>query len=327
MVGATVARRVLEGVRGNRAAGVERRVHLDRRERSAASDWLLFLVPSFIWGTTWLAIKFQLGNVAPEVSVVWRFGLASLLLLAFCAVRGVPLRFDLRTHASLVAMGILQFALNYVLVYRSEQYLTSGLVALVFGLLVLWNIAGARLFFGTPLSAPVLVGAALGLVGVTLVLSPELRGLRTMPGEATGVALGVLGTLAASAGNLWSQRVYRRGVAVVPSTAWAMLYGALSVALYCGLRRIPFSFERSIPYAASLAYLALFGSVFAFISYLTLLHHIGAGRAGYSAVVIPVLAMATSTVFEGYRWSGPALGGMALVLAGNVLMLRRARPA
>jgi drug/metabolite transporter (DMT)-like permease len=173
------------------------------------------------------------------------------------------------------------------------------------------------------LPAPVLVGASLGLLGVTLVLWPELSLLRSGPGQAWGVTLAVLATISASAGNLWSQRVYQGGVAVVPTTAWAMLYGAVAVALYGALRGVPFTFDGSVAYLVSLGYLALFGSVFAFIAFLTLLRHIGAGRSGYTAVVIPVLAMATSTVFEGYRWSAPALAGMALVLVGNVLMLRR----
>jgi drug/metabolite transporter (DMT)-like permease len=297
------------------------------RERSGAApgqatDWLLFLVPSFIWGTTWLAIKFQLGTVAPEASVAYRFGLASALLLGWCALRGVPLRFDLRAHASLVLLGVLQFALNYVLVYLAEVYLASGLVALLFGLLVLWNLLGARLFFGTRILPGVAAGAALGIIGVTLVLWPDLSHAH-VAGQEWGIALAFVGTVAASAGNLWSQRIYRAGAAVIPSTAWAMLYGSLAVALYCAARGVRFTFDLSLPYVASLAYLAVFGSVFAFVAYLTLLRRIGAGRSGYTAVVIPVLAMATSTVFEGYRWSAPAGAGMVLVLVGNVLMLRR----
>lgn len=291
--------------------------------REALTDWLLFLAPSLIWGTTWLAIKFQLGAVAPEASVAYRFGAASALLLGWCALRGVPLRFDLRTHASLAILGCVQFALNYVFVYLAEVHLTSGLVALLFGLMVVWNLAGARLFFGTAIPATVALGAALGLCGVTFVLWPDLTQVRGQVAQGWGVVFAVVGTLSASAGNLWSQRLYRRGIPVVPSTAWAMFYGAVAVALYCAARGIPFTFDRALPYVASLAYLALFGSVFAFVSYLSLLRRVGAGRAGYTSVVIPVLAMATSTLFEGYRWSAGPFAGMALVLGGNVLILRR----
>ena len=291
--------------------------------RPATSDWLLFLVPSFIWGTTWYAIKFQLGVVPPEASVAYRFALAALLLFAWCLARGVALAFDARAHASFAALGVLQFGLNYVLVYLSEAHLTSGVVALLFGLMVLWNIAGARLFFGTRITAQVVTGAALGLLGVALVVWPDLAHLGGAPGQALGVLLALLSTLAASAGNLWSQHLYRRGLPVVASTTWSMAYGAASVAAWCALRGTPFTFDASAPYLASLGYLALFGSVFAFVTYLTLLKRIGAGRSGYTSVVIPVLAMATSTVFEDYRWTPLAVAGMMLVLAGNVLILRR----
>ncbi len=296
-------------------------MHDDRRD--AVIDWLLFLAPSFIWGTTWLAIKFQLGSVAPEASVVYRFGLAAAVLLAWCAARRVPLRFDLRTHGSLAVQGVLQFALNYVLVYLAEVHLTSGVVALLFSLMVLWNLAGARLFFGTPITAAIAAGAVLGICGVTLVLRADLVHVGSRLGQGWGAAYAVAGTLAASAGTLWAQRLYRRGVAVVPGTAWAMLYGTAAVAIASVVRGVAFTFDRSLPYAASLAYLAVFGSVFAFVAYLTLLRRVGAGRAGYTSVVIPVLAMATSTLFEGYRWSRGPVAGMGLVLIGNVLMLRR----
>ncbi len=290
-----------------------------RTERDAAT-WLLFLVPSFIWGTTWLVIKFQLGAVAPEASVAYRFALAAALLFGWCALRRVPLRFGLRTHAALAVTGILQFALNYVLVYLAEVRLTSGLVAVVFSLMVVWNIVGDRLLFGTPAGAAVAVGAALGLAGVTLVFWPEVAG--AAPGDAAGIVLALVGSLVSSTANLASQRLYASGVGVVPGMAWGMAYGAGAVALSCAARGIPFGFDRSAPYLLSLAYLALFGSVVAFFAYLSLIQRVGAGRAGYTAAVIPVLAMLTSTVFEGYRWTAPALAGMALVAAGTVLVVR-----
>jgi len=296
---------------------------VELRPRKPASDWLLFLAPSFIWGTTWFAIKFQLGVVAPEVSVAYRFGAAALLLLGWCALRGVGLRFGLREHASFALLGVLQYALNYVCVYRSEEVLTSGLVALVFGLLVLFNLVGARILFRTAVPLPVVAGAALGLAGVALVIWPDVAQLGARPGQAWGVALALVGTISASAGNLWSQRLYRGGAPVAPSTAWSMLYGAVAVALTCAIGGVPFAFDGSARYVLSLGYLAIFGSIFAFIAYLTLIRRIGAGRSGYTAVLIPVLAMATSTLFEGYRWTFLAAVGMALVVAGNVLVLRR----
>lgn len=296
--------------------------HVAPAERAGNPELALFFLPTFIWGTTWLAIKFQLGAVAPEVSVGWRFGLASLLLLGWCLVRGIGLRFGAHDHARLAILGLLLFGVNYVLVYRSEQYLTSGLVSVLFAFLVFWNLLGARVLFGTPAPPAVIVGALLGVAGVGLLFWPEVTDLQAGAGRGTGIALGVAGTIVASAGNLYSQRLFARGIAVVPATALAMGYAAIAVLGYCAAMRVPFTFDPRPAYVLSLAYLALFGSVVAFVSFLTLLRRIGAGRSGYTAAVIPVVAMLASSLFEGYRWSASALAGLVLVLAGTVLVLR-----
>lgn len=288
----------------------------------ASSDVFLFFLACFIWGTTWLAIKFQLGVVAPEVSVAWRFALASLVLVAWCLLRGVPLRFSARDHARLALLGFLLFGLNYVLVYRAEQHLASGLVAVVFSFLVFWNLIGARVFFGTPAPPAVALGAGLGVAGVALLFWPEVTSLRAGPGQLHGLGLALVATFFASAGNLYSQRLFASGMPVAPSVAFAMGYAALSVAAWCVATGVPFAFDARPGYVLSLAYLALFGSVVAFMAFLTLLKRIGAGRSGYTAAVIPLIAMLASTAFEGYRWSAVPVGGMALVLAGTVLVLR-----
>lgn len=290
--------------------------------RGASSDLLLFILPTFIWGTTWLAIKFQLGVVAPEVSVGWRFALASLLLLGWCGLRRVPLRFGARDHGRFAVLGLLLFGLNYVLVYRSEQHLTSGLVSVLFAFLVFWNLLGARVLFGTRAPMVVILGAVLGVAGVALLFWPEVATMRAGGGQGSGIALAVAATMVASCGNLYSQSLFARGVDVVPATALAMGYAALAVLAWCAVMRVPFAFDARPAYVLSLAYLSLFGSVLAFVSFLTLLRRIGAGRSGYTAAVIPVTAMLASTLFEGYRWSAAGLVGMALVLAGTVLVLR-----
>jgi len=295
----------------------------------AVSSLVLFLVPSVIWGTTWLAIKFQLGTVAPEVSVVWRFALAAVLMVGWCLVRGVPLRFGLRTHLAFVLLGLLLFGANYVLVYRSELHLTSGLVAVLFAFMVFWNLLGARVLFGTPAPRAVLAGAVLGVAGVALLFWPEVAALRagTTSGQAAGIALAVASTLLASAGNLFSQRLLGRGIPVVPATALGMGWSAVAVAAWCAATGIPFTFDPRPGYVLSLVYLAVLGSVVAFVSYLTLVRRIGAGRSGYTAALIPAIAMAVSTVFEGYRWTPGALAGMVLVLTGTVLVLRAKQAA
>jgi drug/metabolite transporter (DMT)-like permease len=284
-------------------------------------NWLLFVIPACIWGSTWLVIKYQLGVVAPEASVAYRFAMAAVLMFGWCAARREGLRFSIRMHGAFVVLGMLHFALNYVLVYLSEEYLTSGLVAVVFVLMVVWNLLGAHWFFGQRLSSRLVLGAACGFLGVALVFWPELSALRGDMASVKGLMLAVLATIAASAGNLFAQRLYAKEVPVLPCTAWSMLYGAAGVALYCAVARVRFNWDDTLAYQLSLAYLTVFGSVIAFGTYLTLLKRIGAGRAGYNAAVIPVIAMLFSTFFEDYVWTMSAVIGMTLVLAGNVLVL------
>jgi drug/metabolite transporter (DMT)-like permease len=292
------------------------------------STLVLFLVPTFIWGTTWLVIKFQLGRVPPEVSVAWRFALASALLLGWCAIRGLPLRLGLAAHLGCAALGVLLFGVNYVLVYQAEARLTSGLVAVLFAFLVFWNLLGARVFFGAPAPRAVVAGAVLGVLGVALLFWPEVTSVGADGRIAAGVGCAVGGTLIASAGNLISQRLFARGVPLVPGTGYAMGYAALLLLGWCAVGGVPLAFDPRPPYVLSLLYLSAFGSIVAFVTYLTLVQRIGAGRAGYNAAAVPVVAMAVSTLFEGYRWTAAAAAGMALVVAGTVLVLRaRARPA
>ncbi len=287
----------------------------------ASTDLLLFAVPCIIWGTTWLAIKFQLGRVAPELSVGLRFGLAALVIVGWCAIRGISLRVRLADHAWLLLLGILLFGLNYVLVYRSEQHLTSGLVAVLFALMVFFNLVGARLLFGTSFPRAVLAGAAMGVGGVALLFWPEVAAVRG-GGRGVGILEAVVATLLASGGNLLSQRLFARGIGVVPATGISMGYASLLVLGFCAATGVPWTFDPRPGYVLSLAYLALFGSVVAFVAFLTLVKRIGAGRSGYTAAVIPVVAMLASTLFEGYRWTTTALAGMSLVMAGTVLVLR-----
>lgn len=297
------------------------------KAESSLPSSLLFIVPCVIWGSTWLVIKYQYGIVAPEVSVAYRFIAASLMLFAWCAMRAPDpdyrLGFTAREHVQLALVGMLQFAVNYVFVYLAEQYLTSGLVAVVFALMVIWNLLGARFLFGQSLSMALLVGAACGVVGVALVFWPELASVQGDLAQVKGLVFALLGSIGASAGNLATQRLYARKIPVLPCTAWGMLYGSLGTVLYCVVTGIPFTWDPSMTYLVSLAYLTVVGSVVAFAMYLTLLKRVGAGRSGYTSAVIPVLAMLLSTFFEDYAWTLPAIFGMALVLAGNVLVMKR----
>lgn len=286
------------------------------------SNLVLYLASVLIWGSTWIAITYQYGRVAPEVSVAYRFWLAALLLMGWCLARGLKLRFTLREHGWLVLQGALLFGLNYVCVYLAEQRIPSGLVATLFSLMVFLNLVGARIAFGTPLTVKALAGASLGVAGVAAICLPG-AGWARGGAMGSGVALALAGAAAASVANLVSQRNQRRGLPVIQGNAFGMLYGAALVTLYCLAMGRPFVLDASPRYLGSLVYLAVFGSVAAFGAYLTLVGRIGAGRAGYAMVAIPLVALFISTLVEGLRWQ-PALAlGVALCLGGNLLVMPR----
>jgi drug/metabolite transporter (DMT)-like permease len=285
----------------------------------------LFLSCTAIWGSTWLAITFQLGAVAPEASVSYRFALAAALIAGGCLATGRSLRFPLPVHGLLVAQGALFFGLNYIAIYRAEQYVASGLVAVLFSTIVFTSLIATRLAYRTPITARALTGATLGVGGVALLFLPELMAARAGGKAALGVAFALGGTLLATGGNLVSIRLQRMSLPIVETTAWGMGYGTIIAAIVATSSGVTWSFDPHIGYVTSLAYLAVFGSVAAFLAYLNLLKQVGAGPASYVGVATPVIAMVFSTLIEDYRWSVPGVIGVILAIAGNVLVLR-ARP-
>ena len=286
---------------------------------------MLFAISTLIWGTTWLAIKYQLGVVSPEWSVAFRFALAALLLGAWCAATGRSLRYGLRAHAFIALQGALLFGFNYVGVYWAEEYATSGLVAVLFSTIVFMNPIGSRWLFGTALTLRTMVAAVLGVAGVSLLFVPEITQARQGGNAALGIVLGLGATAIATGGNLAAMRNQRAGIAVLPGTALGMGYGALVAAAIALLQRAAPTIDVRAPYIASLLYLAFFGSVVAFGAYLTLLKQVGAGPSSYVAVATPIVAMLVSTLFEGYRWTPLAAFGVVLAAAGNWLALKPGR--
>ena len=295
----------------------------------SARDLFLYITSVLIWGTTWLAITFQLGIVPVEVSVAYRFALAALLLLGYCAARRLPLRFSFADHRFMALQGLFLFGLNYLLTYHAERFISSGLTAVGFTAIVFLNIVGARLVFGTPITRPMILGASLGALGIALVFWRDLSGFEASRNGVTGLGLIVGAATISSVGNLLSAWNQKRGLPVVQSNAIGMVYGALLVAVIAILAGEDFRVEPTLSYLGSLFYLALFGTAIAFGAYLSLLGRIGAAKAGYASILFPLVALALSTWVEGFVWHGTAVAGMALSLAGNVIILRRraAQPA
>ena len=286
------------------------------------SAGVLFLIATAIWGSTWLAIKLQLGVVAPEASVTYRFALAALVLGVACAARGRSLAFPARTHAWMAAQGATFFGLNYIGVYIAERHVASGLVAVVFTTIVFMTPLGMRIAFGTPIAPRVVLGAALGVVGVAMLFLPELRGARDDVETLLGIGYAFGATMIAAIGNLITMRLQREQVPVFTGTAWGMAYGALTAAVCATLAGVAWTFDARLPYIGSLAYLVVLGSVVAFGAYFLLLRQVGPALASFVGVSTPVVAMVLSSLFEGYHWTGAAAMGVVLAVAGNVLALR-----
>jgi len=295
------------------------------------STSVLFATATLIWGSTWIAITFQLGAVAPEVSVVYRFALASAIVFVWCAWRGQSLRFPRRVHAWLAVQGATLYGLNYVGVYLAERHVASGLVAVAFSTLVFLVPIGSRFAFGTALNPRVVIGALIGIAGVASLFLPELRAAKLGGETAVGIAFALGSTVIASVGNLVAVRLQRDPVRIplMSGIAWGMGYGALTAAVCAWLGGSAWSFDARPAYVASLAYLAVFGSVIAFGAYLYLIGKIGADRASFTAVLIPVVAMVLSTLFENYRWTASGGIGAGLAFVGNYIALtaRRQAPA
>jgi drug/metabolite transporter (DMT)-like permease len=282
---------------------------------------LIYAIVVLIWGTTWFTIKFQLGVVAPEVSLVYRFGLAAVCVFAYARATGSPLALSLRDHRMVALQGATLFCLNYWMTYLSTQYLTSGLVAVLFTSIIFFNLVNGRLIFGTPVERRVLFAAAAGMLGVALLFLPELQAAMHDAAIARGAALALLATYVASLGNMAASRNTREGLPVVTVNAYGLAYGTAGLAVIAVLRGTPVAFDPRLPYVLSLLYLSLAGTALAFGLYLALIKRIGASRAAYSSVLFPVVALAVSTLFERYEWSLPAIVGLGVLVVGNALAL------
>lgn len=299
--------------------------------------WQLFTICVLSWGLTWHVITYQLGHTTPEVGVALRFGLASLLVLAVCAARGMPLRFALRDHAQLALQGALMFGASYVCVYHAERHLPSGLVAVGYSASPLVAGLGAQALFGQRVSRRFVGGGLLGLAGVALIFWPEFGkatagaaaqahgtgALGANASVAIGAAFTVAALLLSSSGSLCASRNRLRGLPFWPALGYGMGYGALTTTAIALAQGHAFNPPALWSWWLALGYLALAGSVLSFACYLTLQERLGPGPSGAVGVMTPLLALATSTVAEGYRPDVLTAAGVLLAVGGNVLMLSR----
>jgi drug/metabolite transporter (DMT)-like permease len=288
-------------------------------------DLTAIAICTLAWGTTWYVITFQLGSVDPVVSLTYRFALATALLFGWCGLRGVPLRLDFPQHTAACGIGFFTFGIDYTFIYLAEARISSAVVAVMFATLALVNLAVFRVVFRQRAPLRVWVAACLGAAGVAILSWSEIVTAHLDARARAGFAMACIAIVSAAFGNVFARRGEAAGASVAALTCWAMVYGALILALYALAMHRPWLFEPNLRYIASLAYLALVGSVVAFLFYYGLARRRGYAAASYVTALTPVVAMSVSSVFEGKRWSVAALAGFVLVLIGQWMLLRARR--
>ncbi len=281
---------------------------------------VLYILTVLIWGSTWLAIEFQLGEIHVITSVAYRFAIAAVLMWLFCWWRGISLRYSLRNHGFMLLLALFNFSLNYAIIYSSQVYLSSAMTSVAFSTMLMMNIVNTRLFFGSKISPRVYLGAVFGIGGILTLFWEDLH-LHQSDNQLIGLSLVLLAALTASIGNMVSVRNSRAGMNVFAVNAWGMLYGALMLILVVAISDVEFAFSLQPAYVISLLYLSVFGTVIAFATYYLLLNSMGPEKASYSIVLFPVVAVVLSSLFEGFAWTGYTILGFALVLIGNAIVL------
>jgi drug/metabolite transporter (DMT)-like permease len=283
-------------------------------------NFILYATAALIWGSTWLGIKLQLTQVPPVLSVGYRFCLAALILAAYCLLRKKRLAFSRRDHLFMALQGFSLFGLGYCMSYLATSYLTSGLVAVVYSTILMWNILNLRLFMGQAIAWRAFWGGILGLSGICIVFWHDLSALTATKG-LIGLSMALIGAYLASVGNVVGARNARSGVPVTQANAYGMAYGGLlTLAIHFGGGG-ELVMDWSAGYLAPLLYLTVFGSVVAFGCYMLLIGRIGAEYAAYVTLLMPVIALLLSTLFEDFLWTAHAAVGVTIVLIGNLFIL------
>jgi len=295
--------------------------------KKALLNIVLFASTVLIWGSTWFAITLQLGVVPVEWSLVYRFLVAAVLLFVYARLTGRRLNYNRRDHLFFIALGVLLFSVNYYGTYIGTELLPSGIVAVVFSTMTLMNIINSAVFLRRPLEVPVLIAAMIGLGGIILIFLPEVEHFSLRDDAMLGFWVTLGAAYVASLGNTTVASKQGKSLSVVAMNAWGMTYGTIMLAIFAIATGKPMLFDWSVPYVGSLVYLSVFGTVIAFTAYLTLISRIGPERAGYFAVLFPLVALVISTIFEGYQWTDEAMVGLILVLSGNFVVLRRRQVA
>ena len=282
-----------------------------------------YILTVLLWGTTWIAIKFQVGPVPLEASVLYRFAIAAIVMFAVFALMGKLQRISLRHQPWLLGLGLCLFSFNFLGFYTAAEFVVSGLLAVIFSTATIYNVLNAYLFYRRKPTARTVMGSLLGLGGLCGLFWSELSQQQVNSDMAIGLGFALGATYLFSLGNMISVRNQNAGLNVGSANAYGMVYGVIALVLFALIREVPFSFSTEPLYLGSLLYLAVPGSVIAFTTYLTVVGRIGPEKAGYMTILFPLVALTISTFWEGYQWTLEGFGGLALIFLGNLLVLTK----
>ena len=292
-----------------------------RQERPTVSTAAIYAAIVLFWGSLYFAISFQVGAIAPEVAVAYRFGLSGALILGWCIWRRKALKFSARQHLILFGQGVIMFSLTDMLLYNAIAYITSGVAALVLSTLPIFNIFFASIFLGMRIRPPVFVGAIFGVSGIVMVFWPELSAFDLTSTSLIGFGLCLIATVSASLAQIVSAYNQRSGLPPVETAGLCMLYGAaFSVLVSLCLGR-NFTWDWSNDFLLSFGYIVIVCTVFAWVCYLILIGRIGPDRAGYVSILVPIIALVISTLFEDFRWTMLSLAGAGAIISGSLFIL------
>jgi drug/metabolite transporter (DMT)-like permease len=287
------------------------------------SNFILFISTLICWSPTWYLIKFQFGVVDPLISIFYRFFIASGIIFIFLIILKKKLLFNLHQHLWFFLLGVTLFSLNYIFFYLANTYLISGIVTIAFSTILIMNIVGERFYFNIKSSKQTLFAAGFGIVGILIIFEKELLNFTLEDKTHIGIILSFIATFWASTGNLIHQKNFNDKIPFIQSIAYGMFYGSVFTLIVAKFRGAELLFDNSFSYITSLLYLSIIGSVIAFYLYLKLLESIGSARASYIGVIMPIIALIISTIFEGLQWTTILFFGLPVLIFGCVLILNQ----
>lgn len=286
------------------------------------NNLFLYVATVLIWGTTWFAIKLQLGHVAPEVSILYRFVIASVLLMGWCRYKKQKLSvLTLKDHVYMALLALCMCSIHHIFIYSSTQYIPSGVVAVMFSTVSFFNVVYNFIFYRTVPRMNVIVGIFLGILGLVLFFAPDIMDTQLKSQTMKGILLAAVGAMLFSFASVVTKRNQSEGIPSSTAITMASIYGAVIIFLYIVARGIPFVWPQSPVYWWSVVYLTVFGSVVAFLCYLKLVRNVGPAMAGYTTILFPPVALFISSLFESYQWQSLHLLGLTLVLIGNACVI------